>query len=75
MDLRCPRCGSSRINYYGTSTTMGGGYRGTDAQYVCEDCGYVGALVLDVSDDIDKEHERRIKDDLERIKKDIMKKG
>ncbi len=27
MDLRCPICKSSRINYYGTSTTMGGGIK------------------------------------------------
>jgi len=66
MDLRCPRCGSSRINYYGTSTTMGGGYRGTDAQYVCEDCKYIGGFILDVSDDIDEKNKEEIEKDLEK---------
>lgn len=56
QDLRCPVCGSGKINYSGTSTTMGGGYESTDARYVCEDCGYTGALILDVSkDDYDDE--------------------
>jgi len=69
-DLRCPLCGSRKINYYGTSTTMGGGYRGTDAQYVCEDCGYVGALILDVSEDIDEKNMKEVEKDLKKIKKE-----
>ncbi len=72
MDLRCPICKSSRINYYGTSTTMGGGYRSADAaEYVCEDCGYAGALILDVSDDIDEKAGQEVEKDLEKIKKEM----
>jgi len=33
------------------STSVGGGYSSTDARYVCEDCEYVGALILDVGED------------------------
>ncbi|PKP59402.1 MAG: hypothetical protein CVT89_01305, partial [Candidatus Altiarchaeales archaeon HGW-Altiarchaeales-2] len=71
MDLRCPICKSSRINYYGTSTTMGRGYKGTDAKYVCEDCKYVGALILDISDDIDEKARQEVEQDLEKIKKEM----
>jgi len=49
--LRCPVCGSNKINYSGMSTSVGGGYSSTDARYVCEDCEYVGALILDVGED------------------------
>ncbi|PKP60563.1 MAG: hypothetical protein CVT88_02665 [Candidatus Altiarchaeales archaeon HGW-Altiarchaeales-1] len=50
---------------------MGGGYKGTDAKYVCEDCRYVGALILDVSDDIDEKAGQEVEKDLEKIKKEM----
>lgn len=47
MSLKCPKCGSERIIYAGTST-LGflGGYESTDAKYTCKDCNYTGPLIL-----------------------------
>ncbi|PKP60558.1 MAG: hypothetical protein CVT88_02640 [Candidatus Altiarchaeales archaeon HGW-Altiarchaeales-1] len=62
MDLRCPICGSSRINYYSGAIAK---YRSTDARYVCEDCGYVGGLILDISADESKD-KNPVEEDLEK---------
>ncbi len=39
----CPVCGSTRIFYY-----MG---EMTGAKYQCNDCGYVGSLILEIDED------------------------
>ena len=40
----CPVCGSPRIKPIGVSGWL------TPALYECEDCGYVGRIVLEISD-------------------------
>ncbi|PKP60560.1 MAG: hypothetical protein CVT88_02650 [Candidatus Altiarchaeales archaeon HGW-Altiarchaeales-1] len=63
MDLRCPICKSNKINYYGQAFAK---YASSEAQYVCKDCGYVGALILDVSADEDK-NKNSIESDLKEM--------
>ncbi|PKP59403.1 MAG: hypothetical protein CVT89_01310 [Candidatus Altiarchaeales archaeon HGW-Altiarchaeales-2] len=70
MDLRCPKCGSARINAYETSPSIGWGFRSIYSRYVCEDCGYVGALILDVSENEDK-NKNPVESDLKEIKKEM----
>lgn len=48
MHLICPKCGSARIIYAGTST--GTPYGSTDQRYYCKDCGYRGSLIIDVDE-------------------------
>ncbi len=67
-DLRCPRCGSKMIKNYSMSMAK---YGSPDAKYVCEDCGYVGGLILDVSKDIDEKNKREVEKDLAKIKKEM----
>ncbi len=43
--LMCPKCGSTRIE---------GEFGGMTGRYKCDDCGYVGVLVLQADDDADK---------------------
>ena len=58
MNLICPNCGSSRINYAGMSLE-GGGYGSTDQKYWCEDCKYHGSLIVDrVSQDYETGDQR-----------------
>ncbi|MEM2118071.1 MAG: hypothetical protein QW386_03515 [Candidatus Bathyarchaeia archaeon] len=45
----CPRCGSSKIHL---SSSLD--YWLTPRKYVCDDCGYVGILVME----LEKEEER-----------------
>ena len=69
MDLRCPVCKSNKINYYSWAIAK---YGSTDAQYVCEDCGYVGALILDVSiDESESKDKNPVESDLKEISKEI----
>lgn len=50
-DLTCPECKSRRIVYAGTSLSGIGGYEATDARYSCQDCGYTGPLIIDVTEE------------------------
>ncbi|MHC1564565.1 MAG: hypothetical protein ACXQTF_04480 [Candidatus Hecatellaceae archaeon] len=42
----CPRCGSSRLKPY---SSLDGWL--TPTQYICEDCGYKGAIVLEETEE------------------------
>ena len=44
----CPRCGSSKIKVSSSFDTYPRMYGLTPRQYVCEDCGYRGPIVLEL---------------------------
>ncbi|HID19118.1 TPA: hypothetical protein EYP27_06215 [Candidatus Bathyarchaeota archaeon] len=44
--LLCPRCGSNRLKPY---SPLNGWL--TPTQYICEECGYKGAIVLEEAED------------------------
>lgn len=74
--LICPKCRGSRIVYAGTSISGGGTGTGTTEQkYLCKDCGYVGAFVLDVSERGKSEHDIAMEKDLIKIKKELELEG
>jgi predicted RNA-binding Zn-ribbon protein involved in translation (DUF1610 family) len=53
--LACPSCGSTRIRQQGSLS----GWL-LPAVYACHDCGYVGALILEIDEDpehVDKDFE------------------
>ena len=50
----CPICGSTRI-YYVAGMITGEKYR-------CENCGYIGSLIVEVSEDEYEEFLREIKE-------------
>jgi len=41
--IYCPRCGSSRLHL-----SSGLDYWLTPKKYICEDCGYVGPIVMEL---------------------------
>jgi len=68
-NLTCPMCKGSRIKMANTDGL--GVYDSADQRYICEDCGYIGSLILDTA-----EHEKTaldiaMEEDLRRIKKEI----
>ena len=65
-ELICPKCKSKRIKHvinkiYGT----------TPQTYDCENCGYSGSLVLDVSEHEKSETDIAMEEDLMRIKREM----
>ena len=69
--LICPKCGSTRIVYAGTTASGGTGMGTTEQRYLCKDCGYVSALILDVSEREKSEYDIAMEEDLMRIKKEL----
>lgn len=57
MHLICPRCGSDRIVYAGT-TMLDGAYGSTDQRFTCKECGYTGSLVIDIDKDETDEYRK-----------------
>jgi len=47
----CPRCGSSRIKVSSSFDTYPRMYGLTPGQYVCEECGYRGPIVLELEEE------------------------
>ncbi len=43
---RCPKCGSSEIDFYAGALT---------GVYHCKRCGYVGAIIIEEDDPLSKE--------------------
>jgi len=69
--LLCPICKGEKIK----PATMTGLaiYGSPDQRYVCEDCGYIGSLILDVSEQEESESDVLMMKDLEMIKEDVLK--
>jgi len=65
----CPKCKGNRIK----PATMTGiaGYGSPDQRYFCEDCGYTGSLILDVSEQEKSEPDIAIENDLMEIKREL----
>jgi len=65
----CPKCKGKRIK----PATMTGFavYGSPDQRYVCEDCGYCGSLILDVSEQEKSELDIAMEEDLMKIKKEL----
>lgn len=47
----CPRCGSQKLRFSGGFGTYPRMYGLTPGQYVCEDCGYKGPIVLELEEE------------------------
>ena len=47
----CPRCGSSKIKISSSFDTYPRMYGLTPRQYVCEECGYRGPIVLELEEE------------------------
>ncbi len=67
--LICPNCKGNRIKPANESAFAI--YGSPDQRYVCDDCGYIGSLIIDT-----KEHEKSRSDiamgeDLMKIKKEL----
>ena len=64
--LICPKCGGKRVKQIITEI-----YGTSPQRYDCKDCGYVGSLVLDVSEREKSETDIAMEEDLMRIKKEL----
>lgn len=67
--LLCPECKSDKIKP--ATMTSVAIYGSPDQRYVCEDCGYTGSLVIDVSEHEKTEHDIAMEEDLMKIRKEL----
>jgi hypothetical protein len=67
MTLTCPNCGKKRLDF--ASMTDGMAIGSTDQKYLCKDCGYLGALVLEEPGALGE----RMEADLKKAKKELRK--
>jgi len=47
----CPKCGSSKIKLSSSSDTYPRMYGITPTQYICENCGYRGPIVIELEEE------------------------
>jgi predicted RNA-binding Zn-ribbon protein involved in translation (DUF1610 family) len=47
--IYCPRCGSSRLHLFSSLD-----YWLTPKKYICEDCGYLGPIVMELEKSIEE---------------------
>ena len=67
--LICPKCKGQRIKP--ATADVLAVYGSPDQRYICDDCGYTGSLVLDVSEQEKSEYDILMEEDLMRIKKEM----